>query len=163
MLSLKELQRRVDAYKDARTSHVEFRDWFEANSYDAYEDEVLRPICVAIDTAFSEYLFDNIGEDVLKQELAKAVHPLASEFSDIEILFLPDPALARIPAWDVPYNLYLDYPDQQYPLFPRAEIPLPWVSPYGTSTVVPEAALPSQRVDWAASASRVVELEAVGA
>ncbi len=77
MFSLKELQRRFDAYKDDRISRVEFRDWFEANSYDAYEDVVLRPVCVAIDTAFSEYLFDDIGEDALKQELANAIRPFA--------------------------------------------------------------------------------------
>ena len=159
MFSLEQLQRKFDAYKDARISRVEFRDWFEANSYDAYEDEALRPVCVAIDTAFSEYLFDDIGEHVLKQELANAILPFASEFSDIKIHFLPDPAFARTSVWDVPYNLYLDYPSQQYPLFAQADSPLPWVSPYGTSTVVAEATLPSQRVDSAASAIRLVEAE----
>lgn len=75
MLSLEELQQRFDAYKDARISRVQFHDWFEANSYDAYEDARLMGVCVAIDTAFSEYLFENIGEDALKQELASIVYP----------------------------------------------------------------------------------------
>lgn len=78
MFSLDEL-RRLDAYSADLSSRSEFYDWFEANSFDAYDDEQLRPICVAIDRAFSEYMFDDVGETVLKEELAKSVRPFASQ------------------------------------------------------------------------------------
>ena len=44
-------------------------------------------MCVAIDTAFSEYLFDNVGEDALKEELANAIRPFAVASKDVVVSF----------------------------------------------------------------------------
>jgi hypothetical protein len=79
MFALNELREHIDAYvSGARPSLSELYDWFEENSFDAYEDQSLREACVALDTAFSEYFFDGIAEEVLKVELAKAVRPFVS-------------------------------------------------------------------------------------
>jgi hypothetical protein len=79
MFTLEQVREQIDAYRDARISRNELFDWFEAYSFDAYEDENLRPICVAIDTAFSEFLYDGIEEGALRQELASAVRPFVSQ------------------------------------------------------------------------------------
>ncbi len=81
MFTLNELRQRAEAYvNDARASRSEFYDWFEANSFDVYEDPVLLESCVAIDTAFSEFFFDGIDEEALKVELANAVRPFVPLF-----------------------------------------------------------------------------------
>ena len=72
MLSLEELRRQADAFQRGALSLLEFQDWFEDNCPGAYEVEGLRQVCISIDTAFSEYYYDGIGEDGLRQEVFEA-------------------------------------------------------------------------------------------
>lgn len=71
MFTLDELRERIEAYRDNRASRREFYDWFEAHSFDAYEKAELREACVAVDSAFSEFFFDYIGEESLKEKLER--------------------------------------------------------------------------------------------
>jgi hypothetical protein len=77
MFTLEELHQHVEAYRAASISRQEFHDWFEGKSFDAYENAQLHDVCVAVDTALSEYFYDGIGEDALKQELAAISRPSA--------------------------------------------------------------------------------------
>jgi hypothetical protein len=74
MLSVSELSRQISRYRDGEISIGDFEEWFEdATPASAYDNPALRPSCVAVDSALSQYHFDHIGEDVLKMELATAV------------------------------------------------------------------------------------------
>lgn len=75
MFTIEELQRQIDAYRNDRASRQEFFDWFESRCFDAYEDDNLHGICVAIDRAFSDFLCDGADEKILKEELAKTSRP----------------------------------------------------------------------------------------
>lgn len=78
MFTRKQLEQRVDAYRDDQISRQEFHNWFEDNSFDAYgPDSEVREACVAIDTAFSEYLSGEVGEESLKDQLENALRPFA--------------------------------------------------------------------------------------
>jgi hypothetical protein len=162
MLYLQDLRRLASSFLEGRNSFDHFADSYRHISRGKFgaSPDVLKA-CLDIDAALSMVYFDDATENEFREELAKAVHPFALEFSEIDIRFLPDSLLAPAPT-SAPYNIYLDYRSQQYALFAQFHGPMAWISPYGTSTAVSEVALPLQ-VDSAASASRFLESEAVTA
>jgi len=84
MFTLDELSKKVAAYRDGGMSLRDIRNWFEDNSSGAYGVAELHEACIAIDAAFSEYYYDNIGEAALKKELVKAVRPFAKNLRSWE-------------------------------------------------------------------------------
>jgi hypothetical protein len=89
MFTIDELQQQIEAYRDARASRQDLFDWFESRSFDAYENHGLRAICVAIDTAFSEFFYDGSDEETLKKELATAVRAFALSERQARIRYIP--------------------------------------------------------------------------
>jgi hypothetical protein len=77
MFTLEELSRQIAACNNGSSTIQQFVDWFEDNCAGAYETESLSDAAVAVDAALSEYRYDEIDEDVLKEELAGAVRPFA--------------------------------------------------------------------------------------
>jgi hypothetical protein len=75
MLTVEELAQHISAYKQGYVSFEEFENWFEDNSSGSYASSELRDPCAAVSAAISEYYFDQIGEDALREELANAIAP----------------------------------------------------------------------------------------
>jgi hypothetical protein len=78
MLSLAELSRAVDGYQNGDVRLGAFEDWFRDNSRGMFaeSDEVIEA-CNAIESAFSRYYFEGIGEQDLRRDLAAAIRPFA--------------------------------------------------------------------------------------
>lgn len=158
MLYLQDLRRLVSSFLEGRDSFDHFADNYRHISRGKFgaSPDVLKA-CLDIDAALSMVYFDDATEDDFRKELAKVV-PFVSEFSGVDIRFLSRPVVSR-----APYNIYLDYRSQQYALFAQFHGPMAWISPYGTSTAVSEAPLPSRDVESGASATRLVESAEVAA
>jgi hypothetical protein len=75
MLTLDKLSENVAAYQSGQILLRDFRNWFEDNSSAAYGVGDLHDACIAVDAAFSEYYYDNIGEAALKARLENAIRP----------------------------------------------------------------------------------------
>ena len=84
MLTAEGLQRNVAAYREGSMSLEQFENWFEEASSDVYGISELRDLCFDIDAALAGYHYDHIGEDALRQELAKALRPVANVWSEAE-------------------------------------------------------------------------------
>ncbi len=89
MLTLEELSNRISDYQSGRIGLSEFENWFEDNSSTAYASPELQPAWIAIDAAFSQYHYDDIGEDSMMTELAKAIVPFVWFGSNQSAPFVP--------------------------------------------------------------------------
>jgi hypothetical protein len=100
MFTVDELSHKIAEYKLGRMSLQGFQNWFEDNSDGAYAVPDLREAYAAIEAALSEYYLDDIGQEALKLELAKAIRPFESSVSTpkfrLKPMFVTDEAIVRV-------------------------------------------------------------------
>src|SRR2546423_15453068 len=89
MLKPEDISQAVDAYRSHQSSLDQFAEWLECVSRHKFAEapQILEMI-QAIDAAYSEYYYSQIGEDALRQELANAIRP----FAEARLLEQPAPS-----------------------------------------------------------------------
>jgi hypothetical protein len=92
MFTIEQVSQKFAEFQEERISLEEFENWFEDNSNGAYADPAVSRVFAAVESAFSQYYFDHIGENAMRVELAKAIHPFESPKP---LRYSPSPAFAK--------------------------------------------------------------------
>jgi hypothetical protein len=94
MFSLDELRQKIDRYLDREISLSELEDWFSIESWNVHqwgsEEEIERVF--SLESLFSKYHFEELGESGFRTELAKPIRPFVHRnYRELILLELGEP------------------------------------------------------------------------